>query len=95
MNIDQEISIIDQMIKTLRNIKTEIKRRDKLNIRLEKAFNEGTERQITNLTAELNWQCMELEKRRIDFARLFEDSPLDVGTGEHTFRPSGFHTYKY
>ncbi len=91
-----EIELIDSLISTAKYLKTAIKKRDKLS---EKAFNMSrythSPRQIEKTNVDLNWQCMEVDKIKTDFARLFKGSLVDVGTGEKEYNPSGFHSYKY
>lgn len=52
-------------------------------------------RSIEKTTAQLNWLCMELEKAKIDFARLYKWSEYDVWVWEQTFEVSWFHNYKH
>ena len=80
----------------LRAIETQHKRVKRLS---EKRANMSgqthTQKSIQNADANLNWECMYLEQRKIDFARMFEGSELDVDTSEREFNPSPFHKYKY
>ena len=91
-----DLELIDQLISRLRILKSTIKRKNKLS---EKSINltpaNATQKRIQKVHADLNWECMYVDQRKTDVARLFKNSVLDVHTGEKTYCPSPFHKYKY
>ena len=54
-----------------------------------------TQRQWDKIQANLNWEAMYLEQRKIDLARAYKGSSIETGTEQHDFYPSSFHHYKY
>lgn len=91
-----DIEKIDLLISNLRRVKSEIKRKERLSQnRADMSMRTHTQKRIQKAEADLNWQCMEVDKSKIDFARLFKGSLVDVSTAETTFNPSPFHSYKY
>lgn len=91
-----ELQKIDELLDTLKYLKNSVKKKDKLS---EKAMNTNhrthTQRQIEKANVNLNWQCMEVDKIKTDFARKFKGSFLDVSTDKKEYNPSGFHSYKF
>ena len=86
----------DQLIAALKAYKREEAKRNKLSDRFAAmTLVNSTDRARGGLREKLNWQCMEVRKREIDVARLFENGAFDVGTETRTFRPSGFHEFQY
>lgn len=93
---EDQLKKIDKMLTDLRRVKSEIKKTQKLSEKVRQLTPQNsTLKKITDSNASLSWQCMALEKVKIDFARAFENSLLDVGTEKRTFHPSGFHSYEY
>lgn len=92
----EEQEFIDQMIARLRSVKACMKKREKLSQKaLGMNVRDNTPRQIQKANTELNWECMNLDKSIVDFARAYKGSMLDVHTGEREYNPSGFHCYKH
>jgi hypothetical protein len=92
---DKETEFIDLMIAKLKSLKSSIKKKNKLSDNLGSAgLNTYTPRRLGNMTADLNWECMNIDKETTGFARAFKGSDLDVCTGEKEYNPSGFHSYK-
>ena len=93
MNSEQQIELIDSLMKNLRSLKSNIKAKDKKNDRI---LNSSlSHKQAQKATADLNFHCMYLDQNIVDIARLFKGSFLDVSTEPRIYRPSGFHEYKY
>lgn len=87
---------IDAMIAALKQTKTAIKKRDKLSEKQSAlTLDNSTDRRRGKAREDLNWQCIEVDKRKTDVARLFKGSCCDVGTETKYYRPSGFHEYQY
>lgn len=88
---------IDKAIELLKNARKEALKQQKLSEQTRDAYgnqNISIKRQ-QKLSADLSWQCMEVDKRLTDFARFYDQSNIKTGTEEKEYRPSGFHTYKY
>jgi|AntAceMinimDraft_16_1070373.scaffolds.fasta_scaffold100262_2 hypothetical protein len=87
---------IKDLIEALKRLEREGAKRDKMSAKQSAhTLDNSTDRQRGKLRENLNWQCMEVEKRRIDVARLFKGSSCDVESGLTYFNPSGFHEYQY
>ena len=87
---------IDALIEALKRLKREASKRDKLSAKQSSyTLENSTDRQRGKARENLNWQCMEVEKRKIDVARLFKGSSCDVSTDRTYFNPSGHHEYIY
>lgn len=91
-----ELEKIDQAITLLKSIKATCKKKEKLSEKARNTdFRNSTPKQIEKATTALNWECMEFSKAKVNFARFFKDSILDVSTEVQTYRPSGFHEYTH
>lgn len=92
----EELNQIENMIEALRRLRASIKKKDKLS---EKLFNmdyrNHTPKRIQSVNADLNWECMNIDKEKTNFARIFKGSCIDVGIEEKQYNPSGFHSYKH
>lgn len=87
---------VDILLKPLKAVKSSLKRKDRLSKkRREMSPENHTPRRIQSAEADLNWECMNLDKAKTDFARMFQGSVVDVDTGEKVYNPSGFHKYKH
>ncbi len=91
-----DLETIEQAITLLKSIKSTYKKKERLS---EKAantnFRNSTPKQIDKASRNLNWECMELSKAKVNFARFFKDSILDVSTDAQTKTPTGWHEYKH
>lgn len=91
-----ELEQIEQALALLKTIKTTYKKKERLS---EKAantnFRNSSPKQIDKAATALNWECMELSKAKVNFARFFKGSVLDVSTEEQIYTPSGWHEYKH
>lgn len=92
----KEFEQINDMLSLLKLIKTSVNKREKLS---NKAFEMNTKthtnKQISKIITNLDWECMNIDKLKTDFARKFKNSVLDVSTEEKTYKPTGFHEYKH
>jgi hypothetical protein len=87
---------IQAMTAALKNLKAAVMKREKLSAKQSSyTLENSTDRQRGKASTDLNWQCMEVEKKKIDVARLFKNGCCDVGTETRHFTPSGFHEYQY
>lgn len=90
-NMKNEIEKLDNAINQLKVLKREIQKKDKLS---QKAFEcNGTPRQREKVSADLNWQCMYLDKQRKDAWKAIVDANLEVSLEKQEYNPSGFHKY--
>ena len=91
-----DLETIEQAIALLKTAKSSLIKRNKLSAKTG-AMNptNSTPKRIDSATASLNWECMEYSKAKVNFARLFKGSVLDVSTAVQTYRPSPFHEYKH
>jgi hypothetical protein len=91
-----DLETIEQAVILLKSIKSTYKKKERLS---EKArdtnFQNSTPKQVDKATVALNWECMELSKAKVNFARLFKDSILDVSIEVQEYNPSGFHRYTH
>lgn len=88
-----DLEFIDHLQACLKTLKADIKKKNRLRERT--AGSDLTRSQSAKLGTELNWLCMNIEKEKTEIARLLEGSMFDIETGEKTYRPSGWHEYKY
>jgi hypothetical protein len=80
----------------LKRLKAAVMKRENLSAKQSSyTLENSTDRQRGKASTDLNWQCMEVEKKKIDVARLFKNGCCDVGTETRHFTPSGFHEYQY
>ncbi|MDE5516403.1 hypothetical protein KRE49_11700 [Elizabethkingia meningoseptica] len=88
-----EIECIDEVIKQLKILKSDIQKKDKLS---QKALQcEGTINQRQKFSVNLNWQCMHLDKqRKSTWKSILKAEFLNVDIEETEYNPSGFHTYR-
>jgi hypothetical protein len=92
----KDLETIEQAIILLKSIKSTYKKKERLSEKARNTnFTNSTPSQIDKATSNLNWECMEYSKAKVNFARLFKDSILDVSTEVQTYRPSGFHEYTH
>lgn len=79
----QKLEEVEALIKQLKTIKSNLKKRDRLRDKAAWGFEDGkSPKQVSKLTAELNFQCMYLDQSIVKFARDFEKSTLNVSTEE-------------
>lgn len=91
-----DIEEIEALIVSLKRLKGAVTKRNKLSEKQSLyTLDNSTDRQRGKARTDLDWQCMEVEKKKIDVARLFEGSCCDVGTETKYYTPSGFHEYQY
>lgn len=94
MDLKEEIKRIDLLIKLLRDAKKHANSFQKLS---EKSLNANprthTRTQIQNLSAGLSWAAMNYDKSKVNVAKAFNGSPLDVDTGKQEYSTSPFHKY--
>ena len=89
----QEIELIEEVISRLRQLKKEIKTKDKLSQNA--LYCQGTPAQRQKASTALNWQCMHLDKTRKEVWRAIKKADfLEVSLEETEYNPSGFHSYK-
>lgn len=88
----EDLKQIEVLLDALKRVKAELKRRNKISDTLRNSGN-CTIKRKQKLNTDLNWQCMEYDKAKTDFARLFENGLLDVGTEKKVYNPSSFHSY--
>ncbi|MDV3674475.1 hypothetical protein CMU30_13920 [Elizabethkingia anophelis] len=88
-----EIECIDEVIKQLKILKSDIQKKDKLS---QKALqSEGTINRRQKALVNLNWQCMHLDKqRKSTWKSILKAEFLNVDIEETEYNPSGFHTYR-
>lgn len=92
----KDLQQIKAMTAALKSLKAAVEKREKLSAkRSAMSTNNSTDKARGKVNADLNWQCMEVDKKATDFARLFEGSCCDVGTETKHYSPSGFHEYQY
>lgn len=86
----------DQLIAALKRLKKEEAQRKKLSDKYAgMTYENSTDRARGGLREKLNWQSMEVEKKRLDIARLFKGCAFDIEISKRVFKPSGFHEYEY
>lgn len=96
MEITKEEREVNVLIDKLKYLKHTIKRRNRISERLSNfTHTNNTPRQYEKVNTDLNWECVEVDKIKTDFARLYEVSGIKVGTGEKNYNPSPFHNYKH
>lgn len=91
----EDLQKIDDLLNALKRVKMELKRRNKISTNLRDRQEFFTQNKIQKLNTDLNWQCMEYDKSKTDFARLYKNSVFDVGVEVKEYRPSGFHFYRH
>lgn len=92
----KDIEQIDSLITALKRLKGEVLKREKLSAkRSGMSLENTTDKARGKANADLNWQCIEVDKRATDVSRMFHGSCCDVGTGTKTYCPTGFHEYTY
>ena len=95
MDYDKEIKDIDFIISSLRALKIKINKVRHLSIkRFEMSTKNNSRKQIENIDAKLNWDCMYLDKHRVAVSKLIQNSDLLVSIEEREYNPSSFHSYK-
>lgn len=96
MRLEEEYKKIDAVYNQLKNLRSEMSKTIKLS---DKTFNvkSSSPRQLDRLSANLNYQCMHLEKCRKNFWRTILENKdiLDVSLEEREYHLSGFHKYKF
>ena len=91
-----DLETIEQAITLLKSIKATYKKKERLSVKAANTnFRNSTPKQIEKASVNLNWECMELSKAKVNFARFFKDSILDVSTEVQNYNPSGWHEYKH
>lgn len=91
-----ELEQIEQAIALLKTIKATYKKKERLSEKARNTtFQNSSPKQIDKATAALNWECMELSKAKVNFARFFKGSILDVSTEVQEYNPSGFHKFTH
>ncbi|APA83264.1 hypothetical protein [Francisella tularensis] len=93
-NIEQ-IDVIDNLIKNLKELKKEINKKELLSEKClaTDPFTAG-KKKIEKLNTDLNYQCFYIRKRLKSIARAYSNSFLDVGIEKETCRLSAFHEYE-
>jgi len=96
MDYEKETKDLDIMLALLKAVKANIVKAKKLSDK-SFAYNTTTHtfKAIQKINADHNWQMMNLEKSKVDFARYFKTSILNVNTDTKKYSPSSFHTYKH
>lgn len=95
MEEQKEINEIDNLIQSLKYVKSNLLKKNKLSKKAyEMSYTSNTQRSVQKASVNLNWQCMELDKAKTNFARMFKGSLVDVCVEEKEYNPSGFHSYK-
>ena len=95
MDYDKEIKDIDSIIVSLKALKIKINKVHHLsNKRLDMSTQNNSRKQIENMDAKLNWDCMYLDKSRVAVSKLIQNSELLVSIEEREYNPSSFHSYK-
>lgn len=96
MTTEEQLKKVESMMHALKAIKSQIKRCQKYRAKsLNASPSTHTPKQLQKISADVTWENMELEMRKIDIARCFKGSFMDVSTDVQEFRPSSFHHYKY
>lgn len=96
MNIQDELQQVEQMLTHLKELKSQLKRTGKAREKsLNASISTHTPKQLQKISANVTWENMELIKRKIDVARCFKGSCMDVSTDKQEFRPTAFHHYTY
>lgn len=91
MRIDDEISEVQAAIDNLKRLKSELVKTKKIS---DNAFNcNGTVRAKAKASANLNWQCMHLDKMRKQAYASIVNSCIPVRLEKQEYNPSGFHKY--
>lgn len=97
MNIDD----ITKLEAAVKEMKREVIKRNKMSAKLaEMTFENSTNKRRGNARADLNWQCMEIEKLTYKCHALGVDCGIaDVREPEYyetrTFEPDGFHEFLF
>ena len=96
MNNKEEIKQIDLVISQLKALKSGIQKVDKLS---DKSFgmNAGnsTPKAMQNASANLNFECMYLDKqRKATWKTIKEATFLEVSLEQCDYHPSSFHNFK-
>lgn len=96
MKLEDEFKKVDLVYSQLRNLRNEMLNTIK---KSEKAFNikSMSPKQLDRITANLNFQCLHLEKCRKQFWKAFLENQeiFDVSLEEREYNPSEFHKYKF
>lgn len=96
MIIEKQLEEVELMLTSLNELKKQLKRCDKLNEKSLKATpSTHSPKQMQKISTDVTWENMELCMRKIDVARAFKGSCMDVSTEKQEFRPSPFHHYTY
>ncbi len=96
MNNTEEIKQIDIVIGQLKALKNNIQKVNKLS---DKSFNmnptNNTPKAMQNASANLNFECMYLDKQRKATWNAIKDAKfLEVSLEECEYHPSSFHSFK-
>lgn len=89
-----DLKKINALLQGLKRVKSELIRRNKLSDKVRDRGN-CTFKKVQKLNADLNWQCMDYDKSKTDFARMYNNSVFDVGVDVKFYNPSPFHSYKH
>lgn len=84
-----------ELVRKLKLYQKLVQKRDSMRDKLATEGMDWTIKKRNKASTNLNWHCMEIEKVRVEIARLFNGSEFDVETGEKTYNPSGWHEYKH
>lgn len=91
----KEIEFVNCMIIKLKSLKSAIKKKEKLTAKsFEMNYTKNSERQMQKVNTDLNCTCMNIHKTKIDIARDFKGSILDVEIEKRNYNLSKFHNYK-
>ena len=95
MSYKEKISNIDKVLSELKTLKSEYQKAEKLSEKsLNMDFKNNTPKQIQKVSADLNWQCMHIDKVKKRVWKSILESELEVDLEDTEYKPSGFHTYK-
>ena len=95
MSYKEKISNIDKVLSELKTLKSEYQKAEKLSEKsLNMDFKNNTPKQIQKASADLNWQCMHIDKTKKRVWESILNADLEVGLEDTEYHPSGFHLYK-
>ena len=95
MSYKEKISNIDNVLSELKTLKSEYQKAEKLSEKsLKMDFKNNTPKQIQKASADLNWQCMHIDKTKKRVWKSILNADLEVDLNETEYHPSEFHNYK-
>jgi len=90
----KEIEFINSMISLLKDIKSDINKREKLMVKTSEmatSLQDYTPNSISKVNTQLNFLCMDISKKKAFFTNKFRNSILEED--DTTYCPSGFHKF--